>query len=115
MGTSGTHNLDTVFSALADPTRRSIVQRLSQREATVNELAAQYPISLPAVSRHLRVLEDAGLLQRRVEGRVHHCSLKVKPLEEAAAWITRYRDFWEKRFDDLERYLEQSESEDGNE
>ena len=87
--------LDLTFSALSDPTRRAIVQRLASGHATVKELARPFRISLPAISKHLKILEQAGLLLRKKEGRTHHCQLNVKPLEEAGEWMTQHREFWE--------------------
>src|SRR5580700_10393445 len=102
------HNtpLDATFGALADPTRRAVLARLALGEATVTELAEPFDVSLPAVSKHLRVLESAGLLKREIDGRVHRCRLAPKPMKAAAAWIDKYRAFWENQFDALEKYLE---------
>lgn len=97
--------LDLVFSALADATRRSILQRLRDREATVTELAEPLAMSLPAVSKHLRVLEDAGLLERRIEGRSHFLKVNTAPLDRAMAWVEHHRQFWEGSFDRLEKLL----------
>src|SRR4030095_6594743 len=103
--------LDATFSALADPTRRAILASLAERpETSVTELARPYAISLPPISKHLRALEDAGLLARRKEGRIHHCRLVAAPMETAAAWIERYEQFWEERLDALKRYLEETPS-----
>ncbi len=88
---SAAASLDRAFSALADPTRRAILARLATREIRVTDLAEPFDISLPAISRHVRVLEEAGLLKRRREGRVHHCRLDPKPLGAAADWIARNR------------------------
>lgn len=101
--------LDAVFSALADPTRRRIVARLARGPASVTELAAPFEMSLPAVSKHLRVLEQAGLLQRERDGRLHRCSLDARPLATAAAFIDRYRVFWTDTLAELARYLEDEE------
>ncbi|HEX9286110.1 MAG TPA: metalloregulator ArsR/SmtB family transcription factor [Thermoanaerobaculia bacterium] len=98
-------SLDRAFSALADPTRRAILARLAVGEIRVTDLAEPFEISLPAISRHVRVLEEAGLLKRRREGRVHHCRLDPKPLGAAADWIARNRAFWEKSLDRLHEYL----------
>jgi DNA-binding transcriptional ArsR family regulator len=98
--------LDATFGALADPTRRAILSRLARGQATVSELAAPFEVSLPAVSKHLRVLESAGLLQREIDGRVHRCRLAPQPMKAAAAWIDKYRAFWGNQFDALEKYLE---------
>lgn len=100
-----TQALDGVFQALADPTRRSILNRLTEGPATVTELAAPIEMSLNGVSKHLIVLERAGLLRRRVEGRVHRCFLNAEPLSAAAAWVDHYRRFWEARLDSLEAWL----------
>lgn len=100
--------LDSTFSALSDPTRRAILARLVQGDTSVSELAAPFDISLPAVSRHLRVLESAGLIERKPEGRVHRCHLVAQPMREAADWIEEYRRFWEDQFDSLAEYLEKS-------
>ncbi|MGH7699801.1 MAG: ArsR/SmtB family transcription factor [Gemmatimonadales bacterium] len=97
--------LDAIFAALADPTRRAIVARLSAGEAPVTELARPFTLSLPAISKHLRVLERAGLVRRRRDGRVRRCRLIVRPMTKAAAWIDQHRRHWERQFDQLERYL----------
>ena len=107
-----THTLDRTFSALSDPTRRAILSRLAQGGAAVTELARPFDMSLPAVSKHLRVLEDAGLMTRRREGRIHHCRLAVGPLQGAADWLEFYRGFWETRFDSLADYLKNVDQED---
>ena len=101
-------NLDATFSALADPTRRAIVARLSRGECSVTNLAQPFDVSLPAISKHLRVLERAGLLARRKEGRVRRCRLVTRPLKDAEEWIVRYRQFWEERLEALAQYLEES-------
>jgi DNA-binding transcriptional ArsR family regulator len=98
-------SLDRAFSALADPTRRAILARLALGETRVTDLAKPFDISLPAVSKHLKVLEDAGLMKRRREGRVHHCRLDPKPLSAASDWIEQHRAFWEKSLDRLAEYL----------
>ena len=99
-------SLDAVFSALGDPTRRAILARLAEGETRVTELAAPHDMSLPAISKHLRVLETAGLVSKQKAGRVVRCSLNAEPLKDAADWVERYRRFWEGQFDRLERYLE---------
>jgi DNA-binding transcriptional ArsR family regulator len=101
--------LDRVFSALADPTRRALLERLRRGEATVGDLAAPMAMSLPAVSKHLRTLEDAGLLARRVEGRTHTLSFQPEPLTGAMTWIERQRRFWESSLDRLAETLEADE------
>ena len=97
--------LDRTFAALADPTRRAILARLARGEASVTSLAAPFRMSLPAVSKHLRVLERAGLLARSREGRVHRLRIEAAPLREAGEWIAHYRRFWEQSFDRLDEYL----------
>ncbi len=97
--------LDRTFAALADPTRRALLARLRRGPATVGELAAPFEISLAAISKHLRVLERAGLVERRIEGREHHLALRAAPLARAARFTEDYRVFWEKRLDALDDYL----------
>ena len=105
--------LDATFQALADPTRRAILARLvSAPDTSVSELASPFRMSLPAVSKHLRVLEGAGLLARRREGRVHHCRFVPGPMRTAADWIAHYQAFWEDRLDALKRFLEQPPKEE---
>ena len=98
-------SLNSVFATLADPTRRAILQRLALGEATVGELAQPFGVSLPAISKHLRVLEQAGLMSRRKVGRIHYCRLDPTPLAGATEWLTYYRSFWESRLDALADYL----------
>ena len=98
--------LDFVFGALSDGTRRAILEILADGDRTVGELARPFEISRPAVSKHLRVLERAGLVRRTPEGRISRCALEAEPLRDAADWVDRYRDFWEGRLDALSRYLE---------
>lgn len=95
-------NLDDTFSALAHPTRRDLLRRLAAGEATVSDLAAPYSVSLAAVSKHIQVLEAAGLVRRRVRGRQHHLSLQAGPMREATAWLIEYRAFWSRSLDALE-------------
>ena len=102
------HRLDLTFAALADPTRRAILAQLATGEATVGDLAAPFRVSRPAISKHLRVLERAGLVQRAREGRVSRCELDAGPMREAAEWIETYRAFWSGQLDSLQRYIEQS-------
>ena len=97
--------LSATFSALADPTRRAILARLATGAASVGDLADPFDISLPAVSRHLKVLERAGLIERKTEAQWRRCQLTPEPLARAADWIERYREFWEARFDALEEFL----------
>jgi DNA-binding transcriptional ArsR family regulator len=98
--------LDRTFGALADPTRRRILAQLAKGQACVTNLARPHAISLAAVSKHLIVLEKAGLVRRRRRGRVHSLALEAKPMQEAQAWIDRYRMFWEGNLDQFEKYLE---------
>lgn len=97
--------LNLVFSAVADPTRRAILQALARKPATITEIAKPFPVSLNAVSKHVMVLERAGLIRREVVGREHHCTLEPYPLREATAWLDHYRQFWNVRLDTLERYV----------
>ena len=97
--------LDVTFAALADPTRRAILARLASGQATVGELAAPFAMSLPAVSRHLKVLERAGLIARGREAQWRPCRLEPEPLRQVAGWIDGYRSFWEASFDRLDAYL----------
>jgi DNA-binding transcriptional ArsR family regulator len=97
--------LSSTFAALSDPTRRAILERLAEGAATVNELAGPFPITVQAVSKHLRVLEHAGLIERGREGQLRPSRLRGAPLGEAAAWLASYRRFWTGRFDRLERRL----------
>jgi DNA-binding transcriptional ArsR family regulator len=99
--------LDRTFSALADPTRRAILARLSSGEASVTELAEPFDMTLPAISRHLKVLEHAGLITRGREAQRRPCTLNAAPLHEAAEWVARYRQFWEESFDRLDDYLQE--------
>jgi len=101
--------LDTVFAALADPTRRGILNSLSGGDLAVSELAAPHDMSLPGFLKHLRVLEDAGLVARSKEGRVVSCELSAAPMKNAAAWMSRYERFWTEKLDSLARYLYQQE------
>ena len=98
-------HLSQVFAALADPTRRSILARLSKGEASVNEIAEPFDITLPAVSKHLKVLEKAGLIERTREAQYRPCRLQAAPLRDAADWIDHYRQYWEESFDRLDAYL----------
>ena len=99
-------DLDATFAALADPTRRAILARLARGDAVVGDLARPFAISLPAVSRHLRVLERARLIERRVDAQWRVCRLRPQSLRTAASWIEEYRRFWEQRLDDLAALLE---------
>jgi DNA-binding transcriptional ArsR family regulator len=102
---SATDELSVTFAALADPTRRAILARLAEGEATVSELAAPFPVSLPAISRHLKVLERAGLIDRNRSAQWRPSTLRTEPLEEATNWLERYRVMWEGRMDRLDEHL----------
>lgn len=105
---TSSRQLDRTFAALADPTRRAILARLARGDATVGDLARPFRVSRPAISKHLRVLERAGLVRRAREGRVSRCELDAAAMREAAEWIERYRAFWSGRLGALKRYVEQS-------
>ncbi len=107
--------LDRTFAALADPTRRHILAHLASGDKCVTHLARPHAMSLPAVSKHLRVLEKAGLLRRRRYGRVHEMQLDAKPLKQAAQWVEEYRKFWEGSLDRLAAYLEKTKKATGRE
>ena len=98
--------LDAVFHALGDRTRRALLARLAKRPAMITELAHPFAMSLPAVSRHIRVLEHAGLVTRSVEGRMHRCSLNPQPFKTAEGWLMHYRKFWEENLAALAQYVE---------
>lgn len=106
--------LTKTFSALADPTRRAILSRLMSGEASVNELAAPFDISLPAVSRHLKVLEGAKLIERARDAQFRRCRLRPAGLQQAADWIEEYRRFWEQQLDALAQFLDETQDEGGN-
>ncbi|HET7551937.1 MAG TPA: metalloregulator ArsR/SmtB family transcription factor [Gemmatimonadaceae bacterium] len=97
--------LSQLFAALADPTRRAILARLSKGEASVNELAEPFAITLPAISKHLKVLEKAGLIERTRNAQYRPCRLQAAPLKEVADWIGYYQQYWEESFDRLDAYL----------
>jgi DNA-binding transcriptional ArsR family regulator len=99
--------LSSTFAALADPTRRAILARLTSGEASVKELAEPFAMSLPAVSKHLKVLERAGLIARGREAQWRPCRLEAGPLKEVDQWLARYREFWEESFERLDDYLEE--------
>jgi DNA-binding transcriptional ArsR family regulator len=102
-----TDPLSTTFAALADPTRRAILARLVTGECSVTELAEPFDMSMPAVSKHLRVLEQAGLISRRRDAQFRHCRIEGAPLKAVATWADRYRHVWEARLDRLDTYLQQ--------
>lgn len=99
--------LGATFAALADPTRRALLTRLARGNATVKELAAPFDLSLPAISKHLKVLERAGLVTRGKEAQWRPVQLRPRPLREAAGWLESYRELWEQRFDRMAEYLEE--------
>ena len=105
-----TDTLSLTFSALADPTRRSILARLARGEASVTELASPFKMSLPAISKHLKVLERAGLIARGREAQWRPCRLEPEALKTVADWVEEYREFWEERFDRLDAYLQEIQS-----
>ena len=102
-----TDHLSATFAALADPTRRAILARLRTSECSVTELAEPFDMSMPAVSKHVRVLERAGLIARRREAQFRHCRIEPGPLKDVAEWMERYREVWEGRLDRLDAYLRQ--------
>ncbi|AMS44279.1 MULTISPECIES: ArsR/SmtB family transcription factor [Aminobacter] len=107
-------HLDATFASLADPTRRAILARLAQGEATVNELAEPFEMSLPAISRHLKVLERAGLISRGREAQWRPCRLEAGPLKDIANWVERYRRFWDQSFDRMADYLKELQTPRGD-
>ena len=102
--------LNDVFFALADPTRRAILGRLVEGPATVGALAGPFDISAPAISKHIKILDRAGLIERSVVGREHHCRLHPQAFKEAEDWLNFHRTFWETRLDELETVLQQEET-----
>ena len=111
MNTTATDRLSATFGALADPTRRAIIARLAKGQATVNEIAAPFEMSLPAVSKHLKVLERAGLIERGRDAQYRPARLNAAPLREADAWVERYRELWEERLDRLDALVQQKKRE----
>jgi DNA-binding transcriptional ArsR family regulator len=107
-------SLDTTFGALADPTRRAILATLMLGQASITELAKPHCMSLPAVMKHVRVLEQAGLVTQKKSGRTRHCQLAAEPLKDAEQWINQYRVFWQNQFASLDRYLSQEEENGGD-
>jgi len=104
--------LDATFSALADPTRRAILARLASGETSVSELAEPFEMSMPAISKHLKVLQRAGLIERSREAQWRPCRLAAAPLKDVSDWLDRYRRFWEESFDRLEDYLSELQKKD---
>lgn len=101
-------SLDAVFGALSDPTRRKIVEQLARRPLTVGEIAAKFSISQPGISKHVRVLEDSGLLRREIDGRFHRCTLTPEAMSAAAEWLEKQRAFWTATLDRLDEYLQET-------
>jgi len=101
-------SLDQTFAALSDPTRRAIISQLAKGEFSIMELASPFDMSLPAVSKHVRILEDAGLLIRKKRGRVHYCHLNARPLRDAAQWLVFYQQFWDSKLDALANFLQET-------
>ncbi len=106
-------NLDLIFGALSDPTRRKILEKLSSDELMVTEIASDFAISLPAVSKHLKVLEKAGIINRSKEGKVHKISVRKDSMDDAWKWIEQNKVIWEKRFDSLDKYLNEESKKGG--
>lgn len=102
-------NLSQLFAALANPTRRAILERLADGEATVNELAEPFDMSLPAISRHIRVLEETGLIRQGQRAQYRPCTLDARPIRELANWTEQYREIWEARIDRMDNYIQQLE------
>lgn len=102
--------LNTIFSALSDPTRRAMLSRLADVDMSVAELSRPFSITKPAITKHLKVLENAGLLNRTIEGRVHRCRIKPEPLQAVSKWVSFYERFWNKKLDALDMYLNDAES-----
>jgi DNA-binding transcriptional ArsR family regulator len=107
-----TDHLSTTLAALADPTRRAILSRLASGASSVTELAAPFEMSLPAVTKHLKVLERAGLITRSREAQWRPCKLEAKPLQDVSDWVEQYRQFWEQSFDRLEDYLQELQTQE---
>ena len=105
-----TDHLSATFNALADPTRRAILAKLAKGEQTVGDLAKPFDMTLPAVIKHLKVLENAGLVKKEKDKQWRPCHLNAKPLKEAATWIGSYRQFWEQNFDRLDAYLQEMQT-----
>jgi DNA-binding transcriptional ArsR family regulator len=112
--TNKTGSLDDVFHALADPTRRAVLQRLSQGPASVSELAQPFGMALPSFVQHLKVLETSGLIRSWKAGRVRTCELEAAQLGKAESWITEQRTYWERRFDRLDAYVKQLQDKENN-
>jgi DNA-binding transcriptional ArsR family regulator len=111
-GASAEDRLDAVFHALGDRTRRALLARLARNPAMITELAQPFAMSLPAVSRHIRVLEGAGLLVRDIDGRMHRCSLNAKPFKTIERWLNHYRKYWEGNLQSLAQFVESTSDSD---
>ena len=109
-----TDQLSATFSALSDPTRRAILARLAGGEATVTEITRPFAMSMPAITKHLKVLRQAGLIEQGRQAQWRPCRLKAEPLREAAGWVEQYRQFWEDRLDRLEAYLQELQEHEGH-
>ena len=103
--------LSATLAAIADPTRRAIVSRLAEGESSIKSLSSPFNMTLPAVSKHVRVLEEAGLVIREKRGRVHYCRLNAGPLRDAASWLVFYQKFWDAKLDSLANFLEETSEE----
>ncbi|MBV1911737.1 MAG: metalloregulator ArsR/SmtB family transcription factor [Kangiellaceae bacterium] len=100
--------LTLIFSALSDPTRRAMLKRLSEKEVSFAELSEPFAMTKSAITKHLKVLENSGLMRRTIDGRTHYCRLNPAPLEKAAEWVTFYQKFWQKKLDGLDAFLNES-------
>lgn len=105
MANYNSNQLDSLFSALSDPTRRKMLERLSARPMSIGELSEPFVMSKPSISKHIKVLENAGLIKRKVEGRIHRCQLEPEKLKDGYNWLAFYTRFWNEKFDLLEEYL----------
>ena len=105
-------HLNLIFSALSDPTRREMVKRLAAREQSIAELASPFDMTKSAVTKHIKILESAGLLKRTISGRVHHCQIQAAPLKEATDWMSFYQTFWDKKLDALDAFLNTTKKDD---
>jgi DNA-binding transcriptional ArsR family regulator len=114
MARSNDAKLDLTFAALANSTRRAILARLARGEATVNELAAPFKMSLPAISKHIKVLERAGLITQGQKAQYRPCTIEVEPLQEISRWTEQYRHIWEARFDQMDDYIHQLTNKERN-
>ena len=114
MTTNNAEILDLTFAALANSTRRAILARLARGEATVNELAEPFQMSLPAISKHIKVLERAGLVKQGQKAQYRPCTIDAAPLQEISKWTEQYRPIWEERFDRMENYIQQINSREKN-